>query len=1128
MLKNSSQKNEQIEKKLQSIHMLIARAICPLLPIEKSAIKRAKEQYNDLLTHRDAKQYDFLSFEDFCSKVQKMGADVFYQFITNTEEEFSKMKFSSYSTVAPANAFVHNEGKAGKHFEKTVFEQMDVIDVINNEYSTEPHQSHMVEVVSISDTVGTVEANIVALSESSGLSLGTGMLIRPRLVLTARHCIEDSVITQLNVHLNFQKSMDGSITIPRTYMIQGIVEEDLELDYAILLLNEKVEGFVPANVDISGNQLETSIFIHHPGGWVKKVSVHLTFESPIGTKSIVHSSFHDSMKGSSGGVYIDANHRICAIHLLNTEGATYARYMHELYQKSNILKRSFDGNGKWLGVWVGNTERTISYRDEETYWDTTQKRQDVFYSFYEEGAKPLLSQINPTKKELKQIIDEIDSMTELRTQRRTESGYRRDIADLTGRAGWSKCEVQKDGVRGKTTVAQVAYANDSLDEAQDLNIVKVGLKISLERGYSITIEPEDLTQLVLNKDNTAELTRCFESMIDTEITAQSNPPKKAAKAKKKGSYEYSSLKEELIEYWLSYEEEAIENILNLRLKSEVDDIFFHTIKITKAKIIDKSNSVFTLSQVNLLTREITKIISFSKTTQSILVPILIEQGELLYHWVGIVIIKRDSALTINYLDSENQLAPSIIEGSLVYKLQNIFSEFSVLFKYIVVEQQRYNNCGLELIENFVNYISGSRLEQEVAPYLHSEIYLQAVILDFYEQSHRHKNSVKLATLNEAELQREDIIYLDNYPALEGPELTHSISNFFIPRINKLLFEFSYYSWQFKKCLYSRDIAKFDQIMQKYNIARSADELIDAEQSFYSPSIDLEDKELESDVIFVASLKEKLSLPIGTKEIEYLQPLVYKANIGIKVTDTTVDVARLVYMPTVDNAQKTLMDIAHVYSMYTGINGLSLIPVVYEAINEYPKIGLIQTIYKVGPQFSTTLSYMLLPTILDSFGIPHIGFAYSVGLTTYTGYHTVLNAHSFYYEFNQKDFTLSSNMAYQALAEKLSTTYLQNFYDFTSKAKEYEKSACKIRLEEKGEFGQKLYEHIYSRVIEEKYDLQNNLRAKHIKVIDYDHCMEILELKEEDSDHYYCYNEELQILDHIMIVGEFYINKLHSL
>ena len=32
-------------------------------------------------------------------------------------------------------------------------------------------------------------------------------------------------------------------------------------------------------------------------------------------------------------------------------------------------------------------------------------------------------------------------------------------------------------------------------------------------------------------------------------------------------------------------------------------------------------------------------------------------------------------------------------------------------------------------------------------------------------------------------------------------------------------------------------------------------------------------------------------------------------------------------------------------------------------------------------------------------------------------------------------------------------------------------------------------------------------------------MEVVGLKEEQADHYYCYNEEQQIFDHIVIIGE---------
>ena len=71
------------------------------------------------------------------------------------------------------------------------------------------------------------------------------------------------------------------------------------------------------------------------------------------------------------------------------------------------------------------------------------------------------------------------------------------------------------------------------------------------------------------------------------------------------------------------------------------------------------------------------------------------------------------------------------------------------------------------------------------------------------------------------------------------------------------------------------------------------------------------------------------------------------------------------------------------------------------------------------------------------------------------------------------------------------------------------------------------------MLEEKYTLLNKvtngeltkeqtevLKAKHVAVTieeqSYEYCMEIIKLKETKIDHYYCYNEEQRILDHVLI------------
>ncbi len=374
----------------------------------------------------------------------------------------------------------------------------------------------------------------------------------------------------------------------------------------------------------------------------------------------------------------------------------------------------------------------------------------------------------------------------------------------------------------------------------------------------------------------------------------------------------------------------------------------------------------------------------------------------------------------------------------------------------------------------------------------------------------------------------NLILIPNYKDVAIPFLTYMYKF-----VEYLVQDFS---WQIQELLYSESKSRFEVLKVKYGVKAPFDVFRGSDSEFRKavliklhPDKNLRIDEASDDFAFVTHLREQLSKPFDVQnfinaQMQSIQSFIYKANIGFKLADTFVDATRLVYVPNLYNAQKALMDVAHIYSMYTGVNGYSALIISCDVINKFSQGEYTKAISQV----ITSISYMLLPTMLASFGVPCIGFGYSIGLTAYAGYNFVLNAYSFYNEFNQKDFKLNSNIAYQALAETLSATYLQTLYDFTVKAKEYEKTAYKVSLAEKGEFGDKLYEYIYSRVVDEKYHPQNNSKAKHIKVMDYDHCMEIIELKAEESDHYYCYNEEQEILDYIVIVGESYIEKVASL
>ena len=276
-----------------------------------------------------------------------------------------------------------------------------------------------------------------------------------------------------------------------------------------------------------------------------------------------------------------------------------------------------------------------------------------------------------------------------------------------------------------------------------------------------------------------------------------------------------------------------------------------------------------------------------------------------------------------------------------------------------------------------------------------------------------------------------------------------------------------------------------------------------------------------------------------------QLVIYKANLGFRVLDTIVDTARLMHEPTIDHTKKLALDSAYLYSMYSGVNG-------YSAIITGPDV-LYQTYQgeysQAFKQALASISYMAIPTMIGYAGIPYVGFIYGAGMTAYTGYSAITNAYAFYQEYGSIGLELRSATAYKDITQALSNSLLQQVHDFRATFKEYavkinninldlEKSTVKTQLEAKGEFGQKLYDYIYVPALEEKYDLLNKviegglteeqaetMKAKHIKITlegqIYEHCMEIKNIEgngnqEVFNEEYYCYNEDQQILDHVMI------------
>jgi hypothetical protein len=253
-----------------------------------------------------------------------------------------------YNPVLPANSYGTLSCSAAVACRLNVnrLPQTHIYDVLRKTYSLDYKTFCSDDIVTLEDIVAKCHHNIVALSLGKGEPIATGLLIAPHLVLTARHCVEELKIKSLIVRRSYEKNSSGMNYGCRILMC-GYVEENEQLDYVILQLNQSVEPFEALKLNLSGELYDPSILIHHPTGGPKQVSVHAVPQS-----NHFHLNFngcHDSQKGSSGGVYINASAEICALHIFrsSTGGActTGARKMGDIFNSSAVLQELYYRNG---------------------------------------------------------------------------------------------------------------------------------------------------------------------------------------------------------------------------------------------------------------------------------------------------------------------------------------------------------------------------------------------------------------------------------------------------------------------------------------------------------------------------------------------------------------------------------------------------------------------------------------------------------------------------------------------------------------------------------------------------------------------------------------------------------------
>lgn len=259
---------------------------------------------------------------------------------------------------------------------------------------------------------------------------------------------------------------------------------------------------------------------------------------------------------------------------------------------------------------------------------------------------------------------------------------------------------------------------DQTNPLNNKNAVKFDIQVNKAGGQTgATIanlfvelpDGKDLTKLV---KETGLVKKTYEALqsLGNEMIETKTPCCRVLKFNKNGTFtlsgteDYSTIsnEDEINSFDMKYSLNKIIDILELRLKA----FDLNYISIFPAHLLENYG--------NDLDRVLKMIKDEDQNTSFIPVNLYNK------HAVGIMLVKQeDGKLKGYYVDPENKVVPDIISS--------IMSEQNILVEQLIVEPQRYSNCGPEVIEDFMLYLTGERLDQEDAIMYNSSLVELALV-----------------------------------------------------------------------------------------------------------------------------------------------------------------------------------------------------------------------------------------------------------------------------------------------------------------------------------------------------------------------------------------------------------------
>lgn len=174
-----------------------------------------------------------------------------------------------------------------------------------------------------------------------------------------------------------------------------------------------------------------------------------------------------------------------------------------------------------------------------------------------------------------------------------------------------------------------------------------------------------------------------------------------------------SIEHQFESYWYEYSNKAMKGMLEVSVASA---------GIEKVTILSLN---YIWSDTDYVAERFINDISAKLDDQ---IPLLIPLNLYGKHWVGVV-IEKSGTVKVNYMDPEQAEIPAFLKEKLTASLHSHYPEHKIELVSTELETQKYNNCGPEVIENFIKYLTGQRNDQDKTAEAHSELYVQQHILE---------------------------------------------------------------------------------------------------------------------------------------------------------------------------------------------------------------------------------------------------------------------------------------------------------------------------------------------------------------------------------------------------------------